>query len=175
MTHSRPLTPVLIVGGRNSGKTTYARTLAERARRAGWAIAGFLSEAEWEGDVKARYFLRDLADPATRTLLAAREPLPGLDSRVGRHFLSRTALAAAYASLRRSLAADLICIDEFGPLELRGGGFRPAFHFLLQHYRGILLITVRPALQAAVLGLLRSALAAPPGGCRPWPRGPDST
>ncbi len=156
MSRKRQLRPVLVVGARNSGKTAYVRAVAARARRIGLTVAGFFSEAEWRDGVKARYFLCDIADPSSRALLASRDGGPGLDLQVGAYQFSSGAFRAANRSLRRALAADLICIDEFGPLELRGEGFYPAVKFLLRRYRGILLLTARPSVAAA----LRQIIAA---------------
>lgn len=162
----RPLPSlVLVVGPRNSGKTAYARILVERARAAGRRVAGFLSEAEWEGDVKARFFLRDLARPdadaaadaPSRTLLASVQPGPGLVLRAGPYHLSSTALEMACEALRQALDADLICIDELGPLEMQGDGYAPALRFLLSNYRGILLLTTRPSVAKALLSTVKQS------------------
>jgi nucleoside-triphosphatase THEP1 len=157
----RTLRPVLIVGPRHAGKTACARLLVERAREAGLAVAGFLSEGEWQDGEKVRYHLRELGPRGRRLLLAGAARAPGLDLPVGRYHLSSAVLAEAGAGLRDALAADLICIDEVGPLELDGGGFAPALDFLLGRYTGILLITARPRVAAALAGRLAAAGRAP--------------
>jgi nucleoside-triphosphatase THEP1 len=135
----------LVVGPRNSGKTGYAQAVVARARAAGLRVAGFFSEAEWEGGVKARFYLQDITDPGRRLLLASVDPGPGLDIRTGPYHLSGEAFAAADRSLRHWEDADVVCIDEVGPLEMRGGGFRPALDHLFAGYRGTLLLTCRPS------------------------------
>lgn len=144
---------VLVVGSRNSGKTGYARSVVERARAAGLRVAGFLSEAEWDGAVKARFYLQDVADPACRVLLASVEPAPGLDVEAGPFHLSSSAFRMAEAEFRNALDADLICMDEVGPLELRGEGFHNALRHLVARYRGTLLLTVRPSAVEAIMAM----------------------
>jgi nucleoside-triphosphatase THEP1 len=138
----------LVVGSRNSGKTGYARAVVARARDAGLRVAGFFSEAEWAGAVKARFYLQDITDPGRRLLLASVDSGPGLDIRTGPYHLSREAFAVADRSLRGLEDSDMVCIDEIGPLEMRGGGFRPVLDHLLAGYHGILLLTCRPSVAA---------------------------
>lgn len=148
------LQPILVVGSRNSGKTAFVRTLVERARQHGLHVAGFCSEAEWRGSVKHRYFLQDVAAPGRRMLAASRNEEPGLDLHVGAFFLSSAAFREACRIVAESLAADLICIDECGPLEREGGGFYPAIRDLLGTYRGSLVVTVRPSVNAWLRALV---------------------
>lgn len=135
---------VLVVGPRSSGKTGYVRAVAERARAAGLGVAGFASVGEWEDGTKARFHLEDLADSGRRLLLASVHPDPGLDLRTGRYHLSSAAFEEADRLLRTALDADVVCMDEIGPLELRGGGFRPGLEFMLANHQGILVLTCRP-------------------------------
>lgn len=168
----RSLRPVLVVGGRSAGKTAYARTLLDRARRAGLRVAGFYSEAEHEGRTKARYHLCDAADPTRRSLLASTRPIGPGDQRVGRFHLSAAAIAAANAGLVASLGADLVCIDEVGPLELEGGGFAPALRHLRERYRGILVLTARPSVVEPLTRLLQASAGG--GGSWRGAAGPSS-
>jgi nucleoside-triphosphatase THEP1 len=148
---------VLVSGPRNTGKTEYARWVVERARAAGHRVAGFYSEAEWEGGVKARFYLQDVADPGHRALLASVCPSPELDLRAGPYHLSSEAFRRADPVLRRAKGADLICIDEVGPLEVKGGGFHGALRYLLAEHDGVLLLTVRPSVVPAVLAMAAGA------------------
>ena len=149
---------VLVVGPRNSGKTEYARIIVQRARAAGLRVAGYLSEAEWDGTVKARFFLHDVSQTADgpgqelrhRPLLASVTPAPGLDLRAGPYYLNSAAFHTACDTLRAASHSDLICVDEVGPLELRGSGFYPALEYLLNRYKGILVLTARPAIAARI-------------------------
>jgi nucleoside-triphosphatase len=148
---------VLVSGPRNTGKTEYARWVVERARAAGLRVAGFYSEAEWEAGVKARFYLQDVADPGQRALLASVRPAPELDLRAGPFHLSSEVFRRADKVLRRAAGADLICIDEVGPLEVKGGGFHEALSFLLAEHAGILLLTVRPSVVPAILAMAAGA------------------
>jgi nucleoside-triphosphatase THEP1 len=148
---------VLVSGPRNTGKTEYARWVVERARAAGLRVAGFYSEAEWEAGVKARFYLQDVADPGHRALLASVRPAPDLDLRAGPFHLSSQVFRQADPVLRGAAGADLICIDEVGPLEVRGVGFHGALRYLLAEHGGILLLTVRPSLVPAILAMAGGA------------------
>jgi nucleoside-triphosphatase len=148
---------VLVSGPRNTGKTEYARWVVERARAAGLRVAGFYSEAEWEAGVKARFYLQDVEDPEQRALLASVRPAPELDLRAGPFHLSSEVFRQADPVLRGAAGADLICIDEVGPLEVRGGGFHDALRFLLAEHDGILLLTVRPSVVPALLAMAGDA------------------
>ena len=57
--------------------------------------------------------------------------------------------------------AALVIVDEFGPLELRGDGWRTAADQLISSFRGVLLLVVREALADDVLQLYAR--------CRPDP------
>jgi nucleoside-triphosphatase len=148
---------VLVSGPRNSGKTEYARCVVERARAAGLRVAGCYSEAEWEGAVKARFFLQDVADPGRRALLASVHRGPGLDLRAGPFHLSSAVFRMMDPVLRSAAGADLICIDEVGPVEVKGGGFHDALRFLLAEHDGVLLLTVRPSVVPAILAMAAAA------------------
>src|SRR3989304_108820 len=100
---------ILVVGGRER---------LGNARRAGLRVAGFYSEGARSGDRKNAYFLCDAARPGRRELLASDQPHPGLDTRGGRYWLSSAALARATQRIAGALDADLICMDEIGPLEM---------------------------------------------------------
>ena len=47
--------------------------------------------------------------------------------------------------------AEVLCIDELGPLELAGLGWSPAMERILQNPPRVLILTVRTTLQAKIL------------------------
>jgi nucleoside-triphosphatase THEP1 len=133
---------VLWVGPKHSGKSTGARGLADRAAAAGMAVAGLLAVAVRRGGCLMRFDVVDLATGRRRPLAHRAEPH---EADVGRFRFDPGALAFGNDALASALArsAALVVVDEFGPLELRGEGWRPAVDRLLPTCHGVLLLVVR--------------------------------
>lgn len=144
-TKSSPTKIVLVVGGKNSGKTAYLRRVVQRARQHGLNTGGILSPGKCEKGTKSEYFIEDIRTGRQFRLawLSERESSP---IRVGSYAFSPRAFEVANRILRESRNADVVVLDEYGPLEKNGGGFRPALEYLLQNYSGILFIALRPSL-----------------------------
>ncbi|MFW6159088.1 MAG: nucleoside-triphosphatase [Planctomycetota bacterium] len=144
-----PTELILWVGAKHSGKTTAARRLADLARARGFRVAGLLAPAVYDADELAGF---DLLDPATgaRWPLARRDG-PGV-TRAGDFAFDADALDRGRAALTSAAArqADLVIVDEFGALELRGDGWRPAVDALLRSAEGVLLLIVRRRLAGTV-------------------------
>lgn len=151
----------LVVGERDSGKTAYLSNLARDARRHGLTVAGCIAVATRARGVKVRYHLRDPADPRRRVLVASTRPDAGLDQRVGRFHLSGAAFAEVHRRVAASLHADLVCLDEIGPLELEGGGLAPTLDLLARRYGGWLVLTVRPPVAPHLIRWVGGEAAAP--------------
>jgi nucleoside-triphosphatase THEP1 len=113
---------VLLVGDRQSGKTTTCQRLAEAMRARGLPVAGVIAPAVQTAGRRVGYDVLDLATGrATRLATLA---APGAEQ-IGRfHFLAeglalgRDALASAITQ-----SCPLTIVDEVGPLELAGGGW----------------------------------------------------
>ncbi len=144
----------LVVGSKDAGKTAYLLQLSRRARESGLQVGGILSLARLRRGKKDRYFLYDLRTGRQR-LLAWRNFDPDSPVRIGSYAFDPTALNLGKQILRNCLDCDVILLDEYGPLEHRGGGFRSALEFLLDHFSGFLGISVRPALLNPLKELLR--------------------
>ncbi len=135
---------ILWVGPKHSGKTTAATRLVDRARREGIRVAGVLSPSLHAGGRLVGFDVTDIAT-GRRAPLARRETGEG-DSG-GFRFLDE-GLAAGRAALATAVQRGpaLTIVDEFGPLELRGGGWREGVDRLLGGATGIVLLIVREAL-----------------------------
>lgn len=150
-------TPLLwaLTGERGAGKTTFCRALAERARAAGWDVAGLLSPGVFENGVKTGILVQDLRTGETHPL-ARVHPVPGLASAVqaenfslafGDWLFDPSAFAWGNQVLEASLPCDLLIVDELGPLELvRGEGWTSALAVLRQPRYRVGLVVVRPEL-----------------------------
>jgi nucleoside-triphosphatase THEP1 len=131
----------LWTGPKHGGKTTRAAELARTVKQAGFRVAGLLAPSVYRDGHLVGFEALDLRTGA-RSPLAVRREEPG---DVGPfHFadeglrLGRRALAADGAD-----GADLVIVDEFGPLELASGGWRSAVDVLVHAGRTPLVVVVR--------------------------------
>ena len=159
---------ILWTGPRHSGKTAAAEQLVQAARQAGLAVAGLLAPSVYEAEKLLGFDAVDLATGARAPL--ARQAKPD-EAEVGSYsFLSEgRELGARALSAAAECSADLIVVDEFGPLELRGRGWRDAVDSLLRTAGGAIVLVVRKKLTRRVRRLYPqlSALVVPA-------RGPDA-
>jgi nucleoside-triphosphatase THEP1 len=144
------LCPVVVVGSKNSGKTAFLEVLVRNARKRGLRVAGFLSQGQWREGEKPDYFLVDL-DRAHNYLLASETPHPSRPFFYGRYYFNPEIFEVGNRILKESSSADMLVLDEFGPLERTGKGFRSGFNYTLRHFQGILVLAVRPSLLFFVL------------------------
>jgi nucleoside-triphosphatase THEP1 len=147
---------ILWVGPKHSGKTTALADLVERARADGFRVAGVLAPAVYDGDTLAGF---DVVDAATgaRCALARRDEQGAVRS--GSFSFAAEGLERGHAALMSDSAreADLLIVDEFGSLELRGQGWRADVDRLLPSAAGLILLVVRDGLAEPVKRL-----------CAPW-------
>ncbi|MHC4739900.1 MAG: NTP transferase domain-containing protein [Planctomycetota bacterium] len=139
---------ILWVGEKHSGKTTSAAELAQAARAKGITIAGLLAPSIYNKGELTGFDVLDLRTEALAALAIRRsgegrgEPYTftaeGL--KVGRSALSADA----------TKSAELIIVDEFGPLELSGGGWRKDVDSLLTSSDAVILLVVRRELAEEV-------------------------
>jgi nucleoside-triphosphatase len=144
-----------LTGPRGAGKTTFCRTLAERARAAGWDVAGLLSPGVFEDGVKTGILAQALRTGETHPLARVHPP-PGGASEVegrspqlafGNWLFDAAAFTWGNQVLEASLPCDLLIVDELGPLELvRGEGWTSALAVLRQPRYRVGLVVVRPEL-----------------------------
>ncbi len=112
----------LLTGEIGCGKTTLCQRLAEAGCAQGLRVAGIITLPGAGG--KDELWALDLAGGERRFL--ARRTFHQ-DGRLGRYCFDADTFAWAAAAVRRTLArAELLIIDEIGPLELRQSqGFAP--------------------------------------------------
>ncbi len=144
------LSPVLVVGHKNSGKTAYLEILAQKARGKGLQVAGFLSRGQWQDNEKPVYHLADLGNNR-QYLLASETPHASRPFFYGRYYFSPRVFDIGNRILRECSVADVVVLDEFGPLERAGKGFREGFDHILNNFQGVFLLAVRPSLVPFVM------------------------
>jgi len=132
---------VLWTGKKHSGKTTAAAKLAQTARAEGFVVAGLLAPSTHCNGRLIGYDILDLRNKS-RASLAQRKTdgskTEGFIFIADGLKLGRNALSPAAAE-----SADIIIIDEFGPLELRGDGWRRNVDSLLALSNALILLVVR--------------------------------
>jgi nucleoside-triphosphatase len=139
---------ILWMGEKHSGKTTGATRLVKLARAEGFEVAGVLAPSLYRDGTLMGFDVLNLRNGA-RAPLARRdtnagqtEPFAFIDDglRLGIAALSREAVTSA----------DLVIVDEFGPLELRGRGWRGSVDSLLASASAAILLVVRRELVESV-------------------------
>lgn len=139
---------ILWVGEKHSGKTTGAANLIKAARAEGFDVAGVLAPSLYRGGRLTGFDVVDLRD-GTRAPLARR----GIDaSTMGPFTFIEDGLRLGSAALSREAvqSADLVIVDEFGPLELSGQGWRRIVDSLLASISTVILLVVRRELVESV-------------------------
>ncbi|MFA6174968.1 MAG: nucleoside-triphosphatase [Phycisphaerae bacterium] len=132
---------VLWTGAKHSGKTTGLFALVNIFRERGLVVAGFLAPAIYEDERLTGFEGLDLGT-GRRCQLATRscKHAPFIFTDDGRE-LGRQALShAAYHG------ADVVVVDEFGPYEFAGDGWRPQVDLLLRQIAIPIILVVRNTL-----------------------------
>ncbi|HSM57016.1 MAG TPA: nucleoside-triphosphatase [Candidatus Sulfomarinibacteraceae bacterium] len=147
----------LVTGPSGSGKTYWCQQVVEHARQQGWVVAGLLAPPVMEGEEKVGIELLDLSSGerrplATRLTLAERasgEGPAGLTFGCWR--FNHDVLVWGNGVLRDIDSADLLIVDELGPLEFRQQqGLQAAFPLLDGWRYRLACVTARPSLVGAV-------------------------
>jgi len=149
-----PQVLILWTGPKHSGKTTAAARLVQAVRAKGWAIAGCLAPSLYENDRLIGFDILDLRT-GRRATLARRRSMPGEEKRF-RFVTEEWKLGQEALSPAATRDADLIVIDEYGPLELASRGWRAATDRLMTSTDAVLLLVVREELVEKVLQLYGS-------------------
>lgn len=146
----------LVTGPSGSGKTYWCQQVVEHARRREWSVAGLLAPPVMDGEEKVGIDLLDLGSGerrrlATRMTAAERAS----DGEAGLTFgcwrFNHEVFVWGNSVLREINAADLLVVDELGPLEFRQQqGLQAAFPLLDGWRYRLACVTARPSLVGAV-------------------------
>ena len=113
---SRPSKLILWRGRKHSGKTTAAGKLARRVRLEGFSVAGLLAPAIYKDKQLVGFGAVDLGQAERIALASQRVPANKKEKLVFTE--AGLKLGKAALSLPAVRAAELVIVDEFGPLEL---------------------------------------------------------
>ncbi len=139
---------ILWVGEKHSGKTTSAADLARTARDEGFNVAGLLAPSLYRDGRLIGFDALDLGN-GKRAPLARLQTNPG---KTGPFTFTTDGLKLGNAALsaEATKSADLVMVDEFGPLELNGQGWRKNVDSLLSSSNAVILLVVRRELTEEV-------------------------
>lgn len=141
---SQPNRVILWFAARHSGKTTAAFELARRACAQGFNVAGLLARSVYVNGELIGFDAIDLRDNKQVRLAQCK---------AGKNGPARFTFTAAGVRLAKSAlslasagSADLIIVDEFGPLEMIGKGWRKEIDLLVTSADALILLVVRSEL-----------------------------
>lgn len=130
-----------LTGPVHAGKTTFLERAWPRWASWGLACAGFLSPAVKDDRGETGYDLLELPGLRRRPYLRRRGEAGAV--RTGPYVFVAGALERARGILRETGRADLLIVDEVGPLELEGGGLWPDLKAAVRRPGGAALLVVR--------------------------------
>ena len=145
---------VLWTGEKHSGKTTSTANLVKIARIEGFNVAGVLAPSMYKDSELIGFDIIDLQDE-TRVPLAKRDRV---GNKVGRFrfFDEGIELGIVALSETATKSADLVIVDEYGPLELNGRLWRQNVDSLLTLSYALILLVVRRELADEVQRLYKN-------------------
>jgi len=146
------MSKILITGRPGVGKTTLFTRILSSLRSAGYRAAGFVCPEVREGGVRVGFKIVDLATGSSGWLALSSEKVrscPG--PRVGRYCVVEEDVERVVGETMRSIeGADLIAIDEIGPMELSVSICRDAIYRSLDSKKpGLFVVHIRLAGEVA--------------------------
>ena len=134
---------ILITGEKNSGKTTYLKYFIHQvAIRENLPIGGFFTEGIFKSGRISGYDLIEL-DHHDKKLLCSNIPRKGW-IKMGRFYFDPEGFRFGEQVLSNiPEGVAWIMIDEYGPMEISGKGWRKAIDQLLERNELTLMITIR--------------------------------
>jgi len=141
---------ILLSGASGSGKTSLCRQVIQAAVKLGISAGGVLSPGHFDAGIKTGINVMDVRTGETRLLASQANSLEsstGSTLRTPAWQFDQAAADWGDGIIANALPADLLVIDELGPLEwLQNRGWTSAFHVIdSRQYRLCLLVT-RPEL-----------------------------
>jgi len=128
---------ILLTGRPGVGKTTVVNRVYEHYSKNGFKIEGLTTREVREGGARTGFMITDLSSGQEGWL--AKKNLPA-GPRVGSYVVVSDDLEKiGVAALERSMkgAADLVIVDEIGPMEMTSPSFRNSISRVLNGYRAV--------------------------------------
>ncbi len=135
---------VVVTGWRDVGKTSTCQRAVESYRAAGLTVSGLLSPGRFVEKQKTGFFAHDLCSGETRLVASA---VPGELSgiQLGSWTFDARVFDWGNRCLQQADGADVLVIDELGPLEFkRQTGWVASFDLLRRKNYRLALLVIRP-------------------------------
>ena len=131
-------------GPKHCGKTTSATRLIQMARGEGFTVAGILEPSLYDNGELLGFDVLDVQ--SQKRIPLARRNKDESTTGFFNFLTDGLKFGNAVLSSETIKSADLIIIDEFGPLELKGDGWRRNIDSLLSSSNAFMLIIIRQEL-----------------------------
>lgn len=131
----------ILTGPVHSGKTTLLNRVVYELKKQGVKIDGFLSKAVEEKEETLGYDLFDLKKESSIPYIRRKGEKEW--QKIGSFFFIPQGLNKAEEIILRGKDADVLIVDEVGPLELAGKGLWPALKNILFQPKAHYLLVVR--------------------------------
>jgi nucleoside-triphosphatase THEP1 len=142
---------VILAGDTRSGKTTWAGEIVGALRSRGVKVGGMLATGLLTDARRSGFDITDLSTGRTVPLCREGDAGAEAEQRWGRFTFAREGLELGREALTvRGLSADVIVVDEVGPLELAGGGWAESLDAIVGRFGGQILVVARLAVVEAV-------------------------
>ena len=139
---------ILWTGPKHCGKTTSATKLAQVASAEGFNVAGLLAPSLYRNSKLLGFDVLDLQNQTRAPL--ARGKISQSKAGPFTFIADGLKLGKAVLSAEATKSADLVIVDEFGPLELNNEGWRRNVDSLLISSNAVVLLVVRRELADTV-------------------------
>ena len=140
---------VMLTGELGSGKSALCRKLSKKLIAEGYQVGGIITESTKRGQ-ESTLHLHDLNNDTHAVLARTNGNFKG--PKHGAYTYSEEGIFLGIKAIGRGLTADLLILDEIGPLEIKGKGFFPVLHVLRKAKQ--CLVVVHPLLVDAILDVL---------------------
>lgn len=147
----------VLTGPVHSGKTTVLKKVVYELKEQNVKIDGFLSEAIWKNQEAMGYDLFDLKEERSIPYIRRRGEKGW--QKIGSYFFIPQSLAEARKIILRGKDADILVVDEVGPLEFAGKGLWPTLEQVIFQPTTSYLLIVRENILEDFLKILGNSEA----------------
>jgi len=144
----------VLTGAVHSGKTTSLEKIIHNLGKENSRIDGYLSKALLENQEIIGYDLFDLREERSAPFIRRQGEEDW--ERVGSYSFNPQGLSRAKSIILRGTKADILVVDEVGPLELAGKGIWPALEKVLFLPKPHFILAVRKRILGDFIALIES-------------------
>jgi len=138
----------------HSGKTTWLSKVVTELKKQNRVCKGILTYAVFDGDRRIGYDIENIETGERKEFIRRigyGVAFDDSDVYLRDYHFSAVVIEEINQILKNAVGADVVVIDEIGPLELRGKGFFPAISYLMSHQPPSLIMVVRDTIVSDVI------------------------